>query len=95
MEWLMDVVYFVSFPVILALAVLITYKGEANHYQIVKVTNGLGDEKFEVYFRYETMDFVSRNWRLEKTFDTKHEAEEFVAQQYTVRETVSKGKLTK
>lgn len=93
MAWLMDLLYFISIPVIVAFAVLITYRGEANRYQIVRVTNGIGQEKFEVYFRYESMDCVTRNWRLEKTFDTEQQADEFIAQQFTIRETVKEGKL--
>ena len=95
MEWTKDLALFLFFPACVALIAILTYRGAANNYRIVRVTNTLGDEKYEVYFQYESADCVNRNWRLEKTFATEHEADEFIARQYQKRETVREGKLTK
>ncbi len=92
---LMDLLYFLSIPVIVALFFILTYRGAASNYRIVRVTNTLGEEKYEVYFQYESADCVSRNWRLEETFETQTQADEFIARQFTIRETVKEGKLTK
>jgi hypothetical protein len=95
MEWTKDLALFLFFPACIALIAILTYRGAANNYKIVKVTNTLGEEKYEVYFQYESMDCVSRNWRLEETFETVQQADEFIAKQYQKRETVREGKLTK
>ncbi len=92
---LMDLLYFLSIPVIVALFFILTYRGAASNYRIVRVTNTLGEEKYEVYFQYESADCVSQNWRLEETFETQTQADEFIARQFTIRETVKEGKLTK
>lgn len=93
MEWTKDLALFLFFPACIALIAILTYRGAANSYKIVRVTNTLGEEKYEVYFQYESADCVNRNWRLEKTFETEHEADEFIARQSTVREIVREGKL--
>jgi hypothetical protein len=93
MEWTKDLVLFLLFPAMIVLIAILTYRGAANNYKIVKVTNTLGEEKYEVYFQYESMDCVSRNWRLEETFETAQQADEFIARQYQKRETVREGKL--
>jgi hypothetical protein len=95
MEWTKDLMYFLFFPACIALIAILTYRGAANNYKIVRVTNTLGEEKYEVYFQYESMDCVSRNWRLEETFETEQLADQFIARQYQKRETVREGKLTK
>jgi hypothetical protein len=92
---LMDLLYFLSIPAIVVLFAVLTWRGAANNYRIVRVTNTIGEEKYEVYFQYESMDCASRNWRLEETFETEQQADEFIARQFTIRETVREGKLTK
>jgi hypothetical protein len=93
MEWAMDLLYFLFFPAIVVLFAILTWRGAANNYKIVRVTNTLGEEKYEVYFQYERMDCSGLNWRLEETFPTEREADEFIARQFTKRETVREGKL--
>jgi hypothetical protein len=93
MEWTKDLALFLFFPAMIVLIAILTYRGAANNYKIVKVTNTLGEEKYEVYFQYESMDCVSRSWRLEETFETAQQADEFIARQYQKRETVREGKL--
>jgi hypothetical protein len=90
-----DLLYFLLVPATVMLIAILTYRGAANNYKIVRVTNTLGEEKYEVYFQYESMDCVSRNWRLEETFKTEQQADEFIARQYQKRETVREGKLSK
>jgi hypothetical protein len=90
-----DLLYFLLVPVTVMLIAILTYRGAANNYKIVRVTNTLGEEKYEVYFQYESMDCVSRNWRLEETFRTEQQADEFIARQFQKRETVREGKLSK
>jgi hypothetical protein len=90
-----DLLYFLLVPVTVMLIAILTYRGAANNYKIVRVTNTLGEEKYEVYFQYESMDCVSRNWRLEETFKTEQQADEFIARQFQKRETVREGKLSK
>jgi hypothetical protein len=89
----MDILYFLLFPAILVLIAILTYKGSANNYKIVRVTNTLGEEKYEVYFQYERIDCSGCNWRLEETFETELQADEFIARQNQKREIVKEGKL--
>jgi len=95
MEWIKDLALFLFFPAFIILIAILTYKGAANNYKIVRVTNTLGEEKYEVYFQYERMDCSGLNWRLEETFETEQLADEFIARQYQKREIVREGKLTK
>lgn len=95
MEWITDLLYFLAVPGLIILFFVLTYRGAANNYKIVRVTNSLGEEKYEVYFQYESMDCMHLNWRLEETFATEQLADEFIARQYQKRETVREGKLTK
>ena len=93
MEWAMDLLYFLFFPAIVVLFAILTWRGAANNYRIVRVTNTLGEEKYEVYFQYESRECVGTNWRLQETFATEQLANEFIARQFTIRETVREGKL--
>ena len=93
MEWTKDLLVFLFFPACIALIAILTYRGAANNYKIVRVTNTLEEEKYEVYFQYESMDCMHRNWRLEETFETEQQADEFIARQYQKRETVREGRL--
>jgi hypothetical protein len=93
MEWTKDLALFLFFPACLVLIAILTYRGAANSYKIVRVTNTLGEEKYEVYFQYESADCVNRNWRLEQTFATEHEANEFIARQFSKREVIKEGRL--
>jgi len=89
----MDLVYFLSIPAIIIVFAALTWRGAGKAYKIVRVTNTLGEEKYEVYFQYESLDCSSCNWLLEETFDTEQLADEFIARQFTKRETVREGKL--
>ncbi len=89
----MDILYFLLFPAILVLIAILTYKGSANNYKIVRVTNTLGEQKYEVYFQYERIDCSGCNWRLEETFETELQADEFIARQSKTREIIKEGKL--
>jgi hypothetical protein len=93
MEWTKDLALFLFFPAMIMLIAILTYTGAATNYKIVRVTNRLGEEKYEVYFQYERKDCSGLTWRLEETFATEHEANEFIARQSTVREIVQEGKL--
>jgi hypothetical protein len=93
MEWTKDLALFLFFPACIALIAILTYKGAANNYKIVRVTNSLGEQKFEVYFQYERMDCSGLNWRLEETFATEQQADEFIARQFSKREVIREGKL--
>jgi hypothetical protein len=95
MEWTKDLALFLFFPACILLIAILTYTGRANNYKIVRVTNTLGEEKYEVYFQYERIDCSGCNWRLEETFATEQLADEFIARQYQKREIVREGKLTK
>ncbi len=90
---LMDLLYFLTIPLIIVLLGIFTWRGAANNYKIVRVTNTLGEEKYEVYFQYESIDCIIHNWRLEETFETVQQADEFIARQFSKRETVREGKL--
>jgi len=93
MEWIKDLSYFLFFPAMIVLIAILTYRGAANNYKIVRVTNSLGEQKFEVYFQYERMDCSGLNWRLEETFETEQLADEFIARQFSKREVIREGKL--
>jgi hypothetical protein len=93
MEWIKDLAIFLFFPACIILIAILTYKGAANNYKIVRVTNTLGEEKYEVYFQYERMDCSGLNWRLEETFATEQLADEFIARQFSKREVIREGKL--
>lgn len=90
---LIDLLYFLSIPAIIIVFAVLTWRGAANNYRIVRVTNSLGEEKYEVYFQYESRECVGTNWRLEETFPTEQLANEFIARQFSKRETVREGKL--
>ncbi len=90
---LTDLLYFLSIPAIIAVVAVCTWRGSANNYKIVRVTNTLGEEKYEVYFQYESIDCVGCNWRLKETFETQKQADEFIARQFSKREVVREGKL--
>lgn len=90
---LMDLLYFLTIPAIIIVVALCTWRGAANNYKIVRVTNTLGEEKYEVYFQYESIDCMGCNWRLEETFESEQLANEFIAKQFTKREVVKEGKL--
>lgn len=88
-----DFLYFFSIPIVILLFALVTWRGAGKAYKIVRVTNTLGEEKYEVYFQYESRDFTSCNWRLEQTFESEQLANEFIARQFQTREVIKEGKL--
>lgn len=88
-----DILLFLSIPCLVIVFGLLTWRGAGKAYKIVRVTNTLGEEKYEVYFQYESRDFTSCNWRLEETFETEQQANEFIARQFQTREVVREGKL--
>jgi len=93
MEWITDLLYFLAIPAIIIVFAVLTWRGAAKNYRIVRVTNSLGEQKYEVYFQYESRECVGTNWRLEETFETEQLADEFIARQYQKREVVREGKL--
>lgn len=93
MDWTKDLALFLFFPACIVLIAILSYRGAGKAYKIVRVTNTLGEEKYEVYFQYERIDCSGCNWRLEETFATEHEADKFIARQYQKREVIREGKL--
>ena len=92
MNWLNDVLYFLTFPALVLLFALVSYRGSAVKYKIVRETNSLGEVRYEVWFDYPT--FVSKySWRLEAEFDTEKLANDFIARRSKTRETVKEGTL--
>ncbi len=88
----MDLLYFHFVPTLLFFGVFFfTWRGSEKAYKIIKETNSLGEEKFEVWFQYESMDCSSRNWCKQERFDTVKEAEDFIARQSKKREVVKEG----
>lgn len=92
MDWLKDLFLFLFVPGLVIFAILLSHRGPKRRYKIVKETNSLGEEKYEVWFEYRN-HYSNRVWHLEKTFDTEDLANEFVARQHTTRETIKEGTL--
>ncbi len=88
---MIDALYFLAIPIVMLLVAIFTYQGSEQAYKIVKETNDLGEEKFEVWFQYES--YSNRNWRKEQEFDTVKEAEEFIARRIKKREILKEGKF--
>ncbi len=88
-----DILLFLSIPFLVIIFGVLTWRGAGKAYKIIRVTNTLGEEKYEVYFQYESRDFSSCNWRLEETFETEQLANEFIARQFQTREVIREGKL--
>ena len=91
MQFLETFLQFISIPALLLVVSLIAYRGEARGYKIVKETNTLGEEKFEVWIRYKAVH--KRCWRKELTCDTENEANQFIARLFTIRTVIREGGL--
>lgn len=92
MEWLNDILLFLLFPGMILVAVVLAHRGNKRGYKIVKETNSLGESRYEVWFEYYTVHGL-HGWTLEEKFDTEEQANEFIARQHTIRETIREGKL--
>ncbi len=88
-----DILLFLAVPFLVIVFAALTWRGAGKAYKIVRVTNTLGEEKYEVYFQYERIDCSGCDWRLEETFETEQLANEFIARQFQTREVVREGKL--
>lgn len=92
MAWLNDLLLFLAVPGIVIFAAVISYRGPARQYKIVRETNTLGEKRYEVWFEYQR--WCSKNtWRLEETFDTLEQADQHIARQSKTRQTVREGSL--
>ncbi len=88
---MIDALYFLAVPFVVLLVALVTWRGSEQSYKIIKETNHLGEEKFEVWFQYESIACSSRNWCKEQECKTVQEAEDFIARQFKKREVVKEG----
>jgi len=94
LEWLNDVYLFLLAPCLMIFAAVLTsHQPNPKQYRIVKETNTLGEERFEVWFNYPALFLVQRTWRLEEKFDTEQLADEYIARRFKVRELVREGQL--
>lgn len=92
MTWLNDLFYFLLVPGLVVVAFVLSYRGSARKYKIVKATNTLGEVKYEVWFDYHAIH-GSYTWKLEEKFDTEDQANQFIARRFTIREVIREGKL--
>ena len=92
MTWLNDLFLFLAVPGIVIVAMILTHRGAAQRYKIVKETNTLGEERYEVWFEHYSLH-GSKTWLHKETFDTIELADQYIARQFTTRETVREGKL--
>ena len=92
MTWVNDVLHFLLVPGLVIFAMILTHKGDKQNYKIIKETNSLGESRYEVWFEYYTVHGC-HGWRMEEKFDTEEQANEFLARQHKIRETVREGKL--
>lgn len=96
MQWLSDICLFFAVPtILLAWSVLATHGTVPKSYKIVRESNNLGEERFEVWFHYPSFGLAARDWRMEEKFDRLQDAEDFITRQTKIRETVKEGKLDK
>ncbi len=91
METLTMLLQFLTIPALIVVIALITHKGDPNGYKIIKESNTLGEEKFEVWLRYKSFD--NRCWRKEETFDSEQEANKYIARLFKIRTIVREGGL--
>ena len=92
MSWLNDLFLFFAVPGLILVAAVLSHRGAAKKYKIVRVTDKLEQSQYEVWFDY-TSPTGLYTWRLEKQFETLEQAEQFVSQQHKTRETVCEGSL--
>lgn len=91
MEWLNDVWLFFSLPALFIIYNLIFGRGNlAKNYKIVRESNTLGEEKYEVWFDYPGL---CTPWRREGEFGSEQSVDEFIARQFKLREIIKQGKF--
>jgi hypothetical protein len=93
MEWLTDLFYFLFLPGLMMVIAILTYRGPAQKYKIVKETNSLGESRYEVWFGYSAFPLVQDTWRLEDKFDTEELANDYVARYHKTKLIIKEGTL--
>jgi hypothetical protein len=93
METLELLLHFFAFPALVVVFGILTYRGEPTRYKIVRETNSLGEERFELWYKYSSL-LKSYPWCLEGTFTTEAEAHDFMAREKINRIIVSEGVLS-
>lgn len=92
MVWLIDLLYFLTAPLFLLFLAILTFKGQnPKQFKIVKETNSLGEEKYELWFEYPVMPFNPDSWRKEGDFKTVAEADQYIKSLTKTREVVKQG----
>ena len=94
MDWLNDLLYFLAMPILIVVMAAVLYRGnQPRGYKIVRVSNNLDEERYEVWFDYPASPFVQSTWSLKETFDSLKLAEDYLARQRTEREIIKEGPL--
>lgn len=94
MQWLIDLAYFFTVPLLVVIAAAILYRGnQPRGYKIVRVSNSLDEVRYEVWFDYPASPFVQSTWSHKETFDSLKLAEDYLARQQTEREIIKEGQL--
>lgn len=90
MQWLNDVWLFFTVPALVIIYSLMFGRGRLpKNYKVVRESNTLGEEKYEVWFDYPGLS--SYTWRCEAEFSTLEEANNFILKQSRQREIVTQG----
>ena len=94
MHWLSDLAHFLAFPFLMAILAVVLYRSNMpKRYKIIRESNPLGEERFEVWFDYPSSPLIQRTWILKETFDTEKAAEDYILRHQIERKTVSEGPL--
>ncbi len=90
MQWLNDVWLFFTVPALVIIYSLMFGRGRLpKNYKIVRESNTLGEQKYEVWFDYPGIGALT--WRCEGEFESEQAADEFIARQFKLREIVKQG----
>lgn len=94
MNWLHDLFYFLTVPLLVIFFGVLTFRGHTpKRFKIVRETNSLGEERFEVWFEYSVFPLVNEKWHLEEKFDTEQQANDFIARKSTQKQIIKQGDL--
>ena len=94
MDLLADLARFFAVPFLVIVLSIILYRGDRpRRYKIVRESNPLGEERYEVWFEYPALPFNPNTWKLEEKFDSEQLANDFITRRKKIRETVREGTL--
>lgn len=92
MNFLNNLFLFLLVPGCMVCLAILSHRGAARRYKIVKETDSLGTNKYEVWFEHYTVHGCN-GWIHKETFDTEELADQFIARHSKIREIIKEGSL--